>query len=68
MKTYCSKKEVFKLCEIDSVFCMNRTHPVEFVAKSRRESFAVPDFFQNRISYLALDFSRVFQRLAKLVK
>ena len=29
-----SKTEVFKHCEIDSGFCMNRTHPVEFVVKT----------------------------------
>ena len=33
MKRYSSKTEVFKHCEIDSGFCMNRTHPVEFVVK-----------------------------------
>ena len=68
MKRYCSKTEVFKHCEIDSGFCMNRTHPVEFVAKTLRESFAVPDSFQNGISYLALGLSRVPQRPDKLVK
>ena len=26
-------EEVFKHCKIDSGFCMNRTHPVEFVVK-----------------------------------
>ena len=33
MKGCCSKAEVFKHCEIDSGFCMNRIHP-EFVLKS----------------------------------
>ena len=34
MKRYRSKTEVFKHCEIDSGFCMNKTHPVEFVVKT----------------------------------
>ena len=47
MKRYCSKTKVFKHCEIDNSFCMNRTHLVEFVVKTWRESFVVPDYFQN---------------------
>ena len=37
MKRCCSKTEVFKHCEIDSGFCMNRIHPVEFVSKSEEK-------------------------------
>ena len=33
MKRYCSETKVFKHCEIDGGFCMNRIHPVEFVVK-----------------------------------
>ena len=34
MKRCYSKTEVFKHCEIDSAFCMNRIHPVESLLKS----------------------------------
>ena len=62
------KTEVLKHCETDSGFCMNRIYSAKFVVKTCRESFAVPDSFQNGISYLALDFSRVSQRLDGSVK
>ena len=39
MKRYCSKTEVFKHCQIDSGFCMNRTHPAEFVVKPEGNVF-----------------------------
>ena len=55
MKRYRSETEVFKHCQIDSGFCLDRTHPVELVVKPEN-FFAVPDSFQNAISYLALAF------------
>ena len=67
MNKYCSKTEVFKHCEIDSGFCMNRTHPVEFVVKPE-ENLSLCQNFQNGISYLVLNFFLVSQRLDKSVK
>ena len=58
MKRYRSDTELFKHCQIDSGFCLNRTHPVEFVVKLEIFFFAVPGSFENAISYLALGFSR----------
>ena len=37
MKRCFSKLKVFKHCETDSGFCMNRIHPVEFVLKSEED-------------------------------
>ena len=37
MKRCCSKTEVFKHCETDGGFCINRIRPVEFVLKPEED-------------------------------
>ena len=65
MKSYCSKTNVFKHCEIDSGVCMNRIHPVDFVLKSEENSLLSQILSKME---LVINLSRVFQRLDKSVK